>query len=316
MDLLTSLFARNGFLPHGSCFTWTPGLLWTMVGADAVIAAAYFSIPLAIARFVQAKGLDRQRGIAALFGAFILACGITHVLDIWTIWQPDYALQALAKAVTAAVSIATAIALWPLIPRLLRLPSVGQLQAAVSQLEAEVRQRRSAEQHLTEVQRTLAITLGSIGAGYISTDAQGMVMQMNEVAEQVSGWTQAQAQGLALWAVLQPDGDEAPLPRGNPVQQMVERGTTLDHVQRLQVRSRDGRPAVLEVQAALIHDDAGQVRGLTAVFRDMTRLTSAEAELRRMAAIVESSNDAIISKTMDGHITGWNRAAQQLFGYT
>jgi hypothetical protein len=56
MEFLISVFSRSGFLPHGYCFNWTPGLLWTMVGADALIAAAYFSIPVAILSFVRQRG--------------------------------------------------------------------------------------------------------------------------------------------------------------------------------------------------------------------------------------------------------------------
>ena len=55
MDFLTSLVARNGYLPHGYCFVWTPGLLWAMVAADATIALAYFSIPLALVSFVRKR---------------------------------------------------------------------------------------------------------------------------------------------------------------------------------------------------------------------------------------------------------------------
>lgn len=116
MDFLTPLVARNGYLPHGYCFVWTPGLLWSMVVADAVIALSYFSIPLALASFVR-KRPDLTLGwLIWLFIAFIFACGVTHLMSIWTIWQPDYGLQTLTKMVAAVISLVTAVALWPLIP--------------------------------------------------------------------------------------------------------------------------------------------------------------------------------------------------------
>lgn len=62
MDFLTSLLSRNGFLLHGYCFTWSPGLLWAMVGADGAIAAAYFSIPVALASFVRKRGDVSAKG--------------------------------------------------------------------------------------------------------------------------------------------------------------------------------------------------------------------------------------------------------------
>ena len=129
MDFLTSLFARNGFLPHGACYSWTPGLLWAMVGADAVIAAAYFSIPVAIVGFVRQRGQAATNWVPWLFSTFIFACGVTHVMDIWTVWQPDYAAHAATKAVTAAVSIVTAVMLWRLLPQALQIPSVSGVAA-------------------------------------------------------------------------------------------------------------------------------------------------------------------------------------------
>ena len=131
VDDLTSFLGRSGLLPHGYCIAWSPALLWSMVGADAVISLAYFSIPVAIVRFVRRRGDMPMRWVAWLFSAFIFACGVTHVLAIWTLWQPDYGLETIAKLATAAISALTAVALWPLMPKALKIPTVGQLQAAV-----------------------------------------------------------------------------------------------------------------------------------------------------------------------------------------
>lgn len=82
MEFLTSFFGRAGFLPHGYCFTWSPGVLWTMVGSDAIIALAYFSIPVALVSFVRQRRVSALNSIVLLFGTFIFACGLTHVMDI------------------------------------------------------------------------------------------------------------------------------------------------------------------------------------------------------------------------------------------
>ena len=131
MSTLNTWFDSSGYLPHGYCFTWTPGLLWSMVGADGVIAAAYFSIPLALVSFVRKRGDSSLNWVAWLFSAFIFACGVTHLMDIWTIWRPDYAAQAFTKTLTAVISLVTAVALWPLIPRALKIPSVARLKAVI-----------------------------------------------------------------------------------------------------------------------------------------------------------------------------------------
>ena len=129
MDFFDAFMGRSGFLPHGYCITWNPALLWSMVGADTTIALSYFSIPIAIVSFVRRRPGPPGNWVAWLFSAFIFACGTTHLMDVWTLWQPDYGLQALTKVVTAAVSLVTAVALWKLMPLALALPTRRALRS-------------------------------------------------------------------------------------------------------------------------------------------------------------------------------------------
>ena len=159
------------YAPHGYCLLWQPELIWTHVITDALIATAYFSIPLALMRLV-----NRRRDVAFgwmiwLFALFILACGTSHLMGIWNLWHGDYGLEAIVKAVTAAASVPTAILLWRLIPHALAIPSPAQLQAAndqlrasvvarddaLRQLKAEIAQRERAEAALVQAQKMDAI---------------------------------------------------------------------------------------------------------------------------------------------------------------
>ena len=119
MDTLTELFATNGFMPHGMCYQWLPEVLWMHVLSDLIIAIAYYSIPLALAIVIYRRGSFPFKWVLGLFAAFILLCGTTHIVGIITVWEPVYRLQGVLKLMTAGISIATAIVLFPLLPAIL-----------------------------------------------------------------------------------------------------------------------------------------------------------------------------------------------------
>ena len=274
-----------------------------MVISDLMIAAAYLSISVALASFVRQRSEPRINRVAWLFAAFILACGTTHMLDVWTIWQPDYGLQALSKAVTAAVSMFTAFAICPIIPRALKPPSVERLQAVVGTLEAEVSRRRNTEDRLREIESSLSATLASIDAGFIATDSTGRITRTNGVAERVTGWSQSEVQGLNLWTGFQREGRPPEYEQRNPIDVITEQGLTINDVHRFTAVGRDEHRTALASQAAVTRDDDGRVRGLAIVMRDITDAIRAETGSTTLAAIVESSGDAIIGTTLAGVIT-------------
>jgi len=152
------LFETARFIPHGVCLLWRPDLVALHVVSDAVIAASYFAIPIAIFVFAR-KRFDLEpehRRMALLFVAFITACGLTHVAGIVTLWWPLYGLQGLIKGLTAVISVLTAAALPMLVPRLLSLPSSKVLQAANDSLATEVAAHQATLQELRVAQAELA----------------------------------------------------------------------------------------------------------------------------------------------------------------
>jgi signal transduction histidine kinase/CheY-like chemotaxis protein len=152
--------------PHGLCLLWRPELIWLHVMSDAIIALAYFSIPFAISVFVMKRPDVQFNWVFWAFAIFIMACGMTHVMSIWTLWVPDYAFEGLIKAITAAASIMTAVMLWPLLPKVLALPSPAQLIAAHEALKREVQDRRQAEDMLRQAQRLDAVGHLTGGVAY------------------------------------------------------------------------------------------------------------------------------------------------------
>jgi PAS domain S-box-containing protein len=127
MSLWDWLLDPSGLTAHGFCLSWAPGLIALHAGSDAVIGLSYFSIPLALASFTRQRHDLQYSWIIYAFVGFILACGATHLFSILTLWVPAYGVEGVVKAATAALSVATAVLLWPMIPRLIALPSPTQL---------------------------------------------------------------------------------------------------------------------------------------------------------------------------------------------
>ncbi|MDE1916562.1 MAG: hypothetical protein KGJ57_01835 [Sphingomonadales bacterium] len=153
LDLLTT----RGLAPHGYCLLWDPILIWLHVVSDAIVGLSYFSIPVALTVFL-ARRRDIEFGwLLILFAIFIMACGTTHFMSILVLWIPAYGLEGLVKAVTAIASVLTAVLLWPLLPKLIALPSPRQLQEANEQLKREACERERMEQQLRQVQKLDAI---------------------------------------------------------------------------------------------------------------------------------------------------------------
>lgn len=154
--LVTRPAVESGrFMPHGVCYTWNAHLIALHAVSDALIGIAYFSIPIAILYLTRKRTDLPFSWLFLLFGIFIVACGATHWMEVWTLWRPDYWLAGALKAITAATSVPTAVALVVLMPRALSLPSRTELELAKTRLEAEIATRRDAEAQLRAAQSEL-----------------------------------------------------------------------------------------------------------------------------------------------------------------
>jgi signal transduction histidine kinase len=148
LEFLRNLFASD-FMGHGYCYLWRPEIVWLHVGSDALITLAYYSIPVSLVYFVRKRSDLPFNWMFIMFGAFILGCGTTHMMEVWTIWHGTYRLAGIVKLITAGLSVSTAVALIPLMPKALALPSPARLAAANRELEQQVlgREQAEAEQH-------------------------------------------------------------------------------------------------------------------------------------------------------------------------
>ncbi len=152
LTLLNYPLQSIGFIPHGHCYLWQTGLVWLHIISDATIALAYYSIPFLLIYFISKRQDVPFNGVFILFGAFIIACGTGHLIDIWTLWHPDYWVAGSLKALTAIISIYTAFALFYLMPQALTLPSPAQLEVINRALTSEIVQRKRIEQELRKAE--------------------------------------------------------------------------------------------------------------------------------------------------------------------
>lgn len=151
----------NSLLPHSICITSSQPLLWLHLVSDATIAFAYLMIPWALLNVVRRRRDIPFGWVAWLFGAFIVSCGMTHALEVWTLWDPVYWYAGVMKAFTAAVSLGTAWMLYRLTPSILALPVAEQLRQVNRALQREVVSRRQAEAELTKAKAELELLVGT-----------------------------------------------------------------------------------------------------------------------------------------------------------
>jgi PAS domain S-box-containing protein len=169
----------------------------------------------------------------------------------------------------------------------------------------------------------LRITLASIGDAMITTDNQGRVTYLNAVAESLTGWSQQDAAGQPLDTVFRVVDELTGQPIESPAARALREGTVVGLANHTLLVGKDGAERPVDDSAAPIRDEQGRVSGCVLIFRDVSerrRLEKALAarflEARLLASIVESSDDAIVRKSLDSIIQSWNAGAERIFGYS
>ncbi|MGB3137908.1 MAG: PAS domain-containing protein [Nodosilinea sp.] len=152
----------GSYIPHGHCYLWQPGLVWLHLLSDALVTLSYWIIAAALVYFILRRPDVPFKSLFWLFAAFIAACGASHLLAVWTLWFPTYWVSGSVKAVTALISLYTALELVPRLPLALALPNATQLMDMNLALQDEIGDRkriaarlRTAELEVRQLNQTL-----------------------------------------------------------------------------------------------------------------------------------------------------------------
>lgn len=200
LETLRSLISPSQYIPHGHCYLWQTPLVLLHLVSDLLTAIAYFSIPAMLIYFIHKRRDLPFLNVFGLFGAFIILCGLGHLLEIWTLWYPAYWLTGVEQALTALVSCYTAYQLVDLLPQFLALRTPEQLEAVNHQLEQQIAERLRAEETLHNiVTGTAAVTGEEFFTALVRHLATALNVPYVLVSETV-GQPPEKHRLLAVWA--------------------------------------------------------------------------------------------------------------------
>ncbi|HZZ80347.1 MAG TPA: PAS domain S-box protein, partial [Gemmataceae bacterium] len=293
LEFFTHLLDTNGFPPRWHCGEWTPEHGWLHVVSDLAVWLAYFAIPCILVFFVLRRRDVPFPTIFWLFGAFILACGTTHLIEAVIFWQPIYRLAGVVKLVTALVSWGTVFALVPIVPKALALRSPEELNREIAArihaeealrqanalLEQKVQERTAdlaaANAALQEQKARLHATLVSIGDAVIVTDGEGRITILNPIAKALTGWDD-DATGRPLDEVFRIVSEETGEKVESPVRQVLREGAIVGLANHTILIAKDGTQVPIDDSAAPIRRSSGEIVGVVMVFRDVFERRRAE----------------------------------------
>ena len=265
------------FLPHGFCYLWDPALLRTHVLSDVVIGVSYVAISVTLAHLVHRARRDIPFSwVFIAFGLFIVACGFTHFMDVWTLWEPRYWLAGGVKVVTALASVTTAVALPFTVPKIRATIRDARLSGE-RQLAAE---RASAERASHALLR--AVFEETTDAMFVK-DRDGRYLMCNSTAARVLGGTVDEVLGRTDAELLPAEQAEATRAMDARV---LHDTTTQSFEERL--GHGDDLRTFLSTKG-VFRDAAGGVIGTFGVARDITERVAAEGALASANRVLEDA---------------------------
>ena len=283
MEFLNWLFIPGNFMPHGYCYLWAPGLVWLHVISDSLIFLAYMAIPCTLLHIVRRRKDLPFNWMFVCFGVFIVACGLTHAMEVWNIWHAMYWLAGLVKAVTAAASVLTAILLVQLVPQALKFPSVSDLHRVNETLTLQGAAVRASEVKFRGI-------LESAPDAMVIADAQGRIALVNAETERLFGYRRDELVGQSV-EILVPQRFRGNHPLHRQGYTAHPRNRLMGEGLELRGLRKDATEFPVEISLSPLESPEGIL--VTAAIRDITGRKKSEKDLTKTVGELKRSNDEL-----------------------
>ncbi len=308
---MTQFLETVGFIPHGHCYLWQTNLVGLHVLSDSLIALAYYSIPIILIYFVRQRQDTPFPKVFLLFSAFIIACGTTHLMEVWTLWVPTYWLSGGLKAITALISLYTASELVLIVPSALALPSPAQLIAANQALEKEIVERKQVEKSLAH----MAAIVEYSGEAVISKSLDGIILSWNKTAEKIFGYQAEEIIGQSITILVPPHLIE----EEQKILKMIRQGEKIQNYETVRLR-KDGQLIHIACTISPVKDKAGMIIGASTIKRDISDRKQIEIALQnseeQFRHAFEDASIGMAIVALDGNWIKVNSALCKIVGYS
>lgn len=276
-EAIDSFFQTQGFMPHGMCLLWKPAILWMMVFGNSIIAFSYFMIPAALVYLILKRRDIGFKWIFVLFSAFILACGLTHVMAVITLWKPLYGLEALFVGITSIISLATALLFWFFLPVLIKIPSPWLL----GKINFELIKTNTELANTELMQAKLAAIVEYTDEAIVSKTLEGEITSWNAAAERLYGYKTAEIIGKSI-AILFPENH---LDEFSKIQKKLKKGEAV-HFLETERKHKDGHIIPVSVTISPIKNKKGKTISACSIARDITQWQQVQKMKNEFVSIV------------------------------